>query len=117
MRSLARGLTALAAITGSATAGSAIAQQTAPKPPIELYSAQDVGLAQQGMATALKSDLAYELVASLTTEVGPRPAGSEADPKAVAWAEAKLKALGFDRVWTEPVQIDAWRRVAAHADL
>ena len=101
-------------------AGSAIAQPAqvqAPTPPIDLYSAQDLGLAQQGMATAIKSDLAYELVASLTTEVGPRPAGSEADPKAVAWAEARLRVLGFDRVWTEPVQIDAWRRVAAHADL
>jgi len=101
-------------------AGSAIAQPAqvqAPTPPIDLYSAHDLGLAQQGMATAIKSDLAYELVASLTTEVGPRPAGSEADPKAVAWAEARLRALGFDRVWTEPVQIDAWRRVAAHADL
>ena len=101
-------------------AGLAIAQPApvqAPTPPIDLYSAQDLGLAQQGMATAIKSELAYELIASLTTEVGPRPAGSEADPKAVAWAEARLRALGFDRVWTEPVQIDAWRRIAAHADL
>ena len=32
---------------------------------------------------------------SLTTEVGPRLAGSPADARAVAWAEAKFKELGF----------------------
>ena len=76
------------ALVLSSLAASAIAQtvQLQAPPSTDLYTARDVGLAQQGMATALKSDLAYELVASLTTEVGPRPAGSEADPKAVAWA-------------------------------
>ncbi len=69
------------------------------------------------MLIAQQSDLAYDLVASLTTEVGPRPGGSENDAKAVAWAKAKLTSLGFERVWTEPVKVDAWRRIGAHADL
>ncbi len=46
---------------------------------------------------------AWDIVESLTTEVGPRMGGSEADPRAVAWAVAKFQSLGFDRVWTEPV--------------
>src|SRR5688572_22293537 len=60
--------------------------------------------------TALASDLGYRITESLTTEVGPRLAGSEADARAVAWAQAKLKELGFDRVWTEPVTFPKWER-------
>lgn len=53
---------------------------------------------------------AWDIVESLTTEVGPRMGGSEADPRAVAWAVAKFQSLGFDRVWTEPVTFPNWRR-------
>lgn len=35
---------------------------------------------------ALRSNDAWNIVESLTTEVGPRPAGSAADSAAVAWA-------------------------------
>lgn len=59
---------------------------------------------------ALASDLAYHLVESLTTEVGPRLAGSEADARGVAWAQDRFKALGFDRVWLEPVTFPKWVR-------
>src|SRR3546814_13601022 len=40
---------------------------------------------------------AYALVESLTTEVGPRMDGSDADPRAVAWATATFAELGVDR--------------------
>src|SRR5690606_17301137 len=45
-----------------------------------------------------------------TTEVGPRRDGSEADARAVAWAVAKFRELGFDKVWTEPVTFPRWER-------
>ena len=45
---------------------------------------------------ALADNTGWKVVESLTTEVGPRMAGSEADARAVAWAEAKFKSLGFD---------------------
>ena len=44
---------------------------------------------------ALADDTAWDVVESLTTEVGPRLAGSEADARAVQWAEAKFKAAGL----------------------
>lgn len=59
---------------------------------------------------ALDSQLAYEITESLTTEVGARLAGSPGDAKAVAWAQAKFKELGFDRVMTEPVPLKRWTR-------
>ena len=63
---------------------------------------------------ALADDTGWKVVESLTTEVGPRLAGSEADARAVAWAEAKFKQLGFDKVWTEPVTFPKWERRSEH---
>lgn len=60
--------------------------------------------------SALKSDQAYELLDSLTTEVGQRLAGSANDAKGVLWAKAKFAELGFDRVYTEPVSYPVWER-------
>ena len=59
---------------------------------------------------ALADDTGWKVVESLTTEVGPRLAGSEADARAVEWAKAKFKALGYDKVWTEPVTVPKWER-------
>ena len=61
---------------------------------------------------ALASDLGYRIVESLTTEIGPRMAGSEADARAVDWAIAKFHELGYDKVWTEPVTFPKWVRHA-----
>ncbi|NVK87446.1 MAG: M20/M25/M40 family metallo-hydrolase [Gammaproteobacteria bacterium] len=66
---------------------------------------------------ALKSDLAYQILESLTTEVGPRLAGSEGDVRAVAWAENKFTELKFDRVWKEPVTVTPWQRGVAAAEI
>jgi len=68
-------------------------------------------------ARALADDTAYELVRSLTTEVGPRLAGSPGDAAAVAWALDKLKALGFSNVRAEPVTVPRWIRGEARAEI
>ena len=74
-----------------------------------------LAVASQLREQALKDDTGWKVVESLTTEVGPRLAGSEADARAVAWAVAKFKALGFDKVWTEPVTFPKWERRSEHA--
>jgi hypothetical protein len=66
---------------------------------------------------ALKSDLAWTLVESLTTEVGPRPAGSPAMTRAKDWAVARLTALGFKNVRAEPFEAEAWSRGAEQAEV
>ena len=66
---------------------------------------------------ALKDDTGWRVVESLTTEIGPRLAGSEADARAVEWAKATFKALGYDRVWTEPVTFPKWVRRAESAQV
>ncbi|HET6603075.1 MAG TPA: M28 family peptidase [Xanthomonadaceae bacterium] len=59
---------------------------------------------------ALAGSTAYAITESLTTEVGPRLAGTGADARAVAWAQAKFRELGFDKVYLEPVTFPVWRR-------
>jgi carboxypeptidase Q len=64
-----------------------------------------------------KNNLSYKILESLTTEVGPRMAGSAGDARAVAWAEAKFKELGFDKVWKEPVTFPTWKRGIETAEI
>lgn len=66
---------------------------------------------------AAKDALAYEIVSELTTEIGPRLAGSANDARALAWVQAKFKALGYDKVWTEPVKYPKWVRRSETAEL
>ena len=66
-------------------------------------------------AASQKSDLAYDIVKSLTVEVGPRIPGSQGDKRAVAWAEAKFNELGFDKVYKQPVRVRNWERGFADA--
>lgn len=59
---------------------------------------------------ALHDDTAWRVLESLTTEVGPRPAGSPAAARARDWGMAKLTALGFANVHVEPFAKQAWLR-------
>lgn len=59
---------------------------------------------------ALKDDVAWSIVEGLTTEIGPRLAGSDNDERAREWMIARFKALGFDKVWSEPVSYPKWVR-------
>jgi len=66
---------------------------------------------------ALADRTGWKVVESLTTEVGPRMAGSEADARAVEWAKAKFRQLGYDKVWTEPVSFPVWVRRGERAEV
>ncbi len=79
--------------------------------------AKDIEIAEQLREEALKTSKGYEIVESLTTEVGPRMAGTPGDAAAVKWGEAKLKELGFDKVWKEPVTFPTWKRGVETAEV
>ncbi|AQQ68671.1 peptidase M28 family protein [Microbulbifer agarilyticus] len=78
---------------------------------------EDLSVAEVLRDRALESSDAYSLVESLTVEVGPRRAGTKGDERAVAWAQQKMKALGFDRVYTEQIDVKRWARGHAHAEV
>jgi hypothetical protein len=68
-------------------------------------------------ATAPATDVAWDLVRDLTTQIGPRPAGSLAEARAREWAAARLKTLGFQKVAIEPFTMRAYRRGTDKAEL
>lgn len=59
---------------------------------------------------AMAGSNAMAIVTSLTTEVGPRLAGSEAEARARVWAVKTLTEKGFANVRSEPFEMDAWER-------
>jgi carboxypeptidase Q len=66
---------------------------------------------------ALKDEVAYDIVEGLTTEVGPRLAGTEAEAGAREWAVRKLKALGFRNVHVEETTMQTWVRGQETAEI
>ena len=90
----------------SAQPASPAAAQPAPAPSPPPPTAQIARLQQ----AALGDDIAWDIVEGLTTEVGPRMAGTEAEARARSWAVAKLKALGFANVRIETFDMPVWVR-------
>ena len=66
-------------------------------------------IAQQIVETALREQRGYEYLRELC-EIGPRLSGSENSIKAINWAYEKMKSLGFDKVWLQPVMVPHWER-------
>ncbi|MES1243825.1 MAG: M20/M25/M40 family metallo-hydrolase [Acidobacteriota bacterium] len=89
-----------------------------------LLGAAAPGSAQDFQATAsalrdeaLKGTRAFEIVRSITTEVGPRSAGSAGDARAVEWGVRTMKALGFQNVRAETVTVPHWDRGAESGEI
>jgi carboxypeptidase Q len=69
------------------------------------------------MASALQNNSAWDIVESLTTEIGPRLAGTEAEARAREWAVRNLKALGFSNVRVEAFEVPLWLRGVERAEI
>ncbi len=81
------------------------------------WSEQQLATAGALRDRALSGTSAYEHVASLVTEVGPRSAGSIGDAAAVRWALNKLASLGFSNVRSQDVLVPRWVRGQAEVTL
>jgi carboxypeptidase Q len=66
-------------------------------------------IAQQIVETALKQQKGYDYLRELC-EIGPRLSGSAKSMEAINWAFDKMKSLGFDKVWLQPVMVPHWER-------
>ncbi len=100
----------------AAAALGAIAQQSSaippPPPPPPQYTAAMLRDA------ALNDDVtAYEIVEGLTTEIGPRQGGTEAEARARVWAKEKLTNYGFENVRIETFQMPTWVRGEERAEI
>jgi broad specificity phosphatase PhoE len=79
--------------------------------------AQNLNQAERLRDSALKDELAYDIVEGLTTEVGPRPAGTDSEARAREWAVRRLKALGFANVHVETYDMPVWVRGEERAEI
>jgi Peptidase family M28 len=75
------------------------------------------GRATDLMEEAQRSDRGYEIVESLTTEVGPRLAGTEAEQRARDWAVTTMESLGFSNIRVEPFELPVWTRGLERAEI
>jgi len=88
---------ALAAVATSALVTATAAARTVDVP----YNASE---------EAAKDTYAYNIVEGLTTEIGPRQAGTEAEQRARDWARAKLDSLDLYQVREEGFEMPTWVR-------
>ena len=95
---------------GASPAGAPPAEGSMPPPTSQVLADEVQETATALRDAALKGTRAFSLLASLTTEVGPRSAGSAGDPLAVAWALRTLRSLGFSNVHAEKVTVPHWER-------
>jgi Zn-dependent M28 family amino/carboxypeptidase len=66
---------------------------------------------------AANDKLAWDFVEGITTEVGPRQAGTEAEARGRDWAVKWLKAKGFANVKVEPYRMNTWVRGEEKAEI
>lgn len=66
---------------------------------------------------ASTDDNAYEILKSLTTEVGARHPGTPGEKAGIEWGIRKLTELGFDKVYTEDVAMNGWVRELETAEI
>ena len=98
LRAMKTSLVALAALSLAApfSASPALAQEA----PDRLSAVADEALASDTAA--------WDFVEGITTEVGPRQAGTEAEQRGRDWAVKWLRANGFRNVADEPYQMQTW---------
>ncbi|MCA1749747.1 MAG: hypothetical protein LC634_09560 [Sphingomonadales bacterium] len=62
-------------------------------------------------------EIAWQVTEGLTTEIGPRLGGTEAEARARAWAVQALTGLGFSDVRIETYRMPTWVRGAESAHI
>ncbi len=104
-------------LLGASTLAALGAAQAQPVPPPLSFAAADLEQAARLREAAMADTEAWTLLQQLCTQVGARPAGSDGDVKAVAWAQAAMQRLGLAAVRAEPLALRVWQRGPASAKL
>jgi len=92
----------------------ALAQTSTTTPPVDPAALEQLRPIREA---ALGDEIAWTFTEDLTTEVGPRPAGTEAEARGRAWAVRRLNALGFGNVRVEPFTMPVWIRGSESASI
>ena len=99
-------LAALSASVSTLAAAPAMAQQM---PDADIAAARDQALEDDSVA--------WDFVEGITTEIGPRMAGTEDEARGREWAMRWLRAQGFSNVRDEPFTMRTWVRGEEEAEI
>jgi len=102
------------ALLATVLAAPLLAQPAAPPPPPVVVAPWIHALRDDALANDRH---AWDITEGLTTEVGPRMAGTAAEARARAWSVAKLKAMGFSNVRVETFDMPVWVRGPESAEV
>ena len=102
-------------LMASLTALSAALVAQTPPPPAPI--AVDRTVAELRDDALANDAYAWDIAEGLTTEVGQRLAGTEAEARARAWSVAKLRSLGFSNVRVEAFPVSVSTRGAESAEV
>ncbi len=91
--------------------------QTQAQPQAPSFAEADLQHAERLRDAALTDGTAWQLLQALCNDVGVRPAGSAADAKAAAWAQAAMKSHGLANVRADTLPMRRWVRGPASAKL
>jgi carboxypeptidase Q len=86
-------------------------------PTTDAFASADLRHAVALRDAGLRDTHAARLLHELAAGIGPRPAGSDGDRRAVAWAQDALRGLQLAAVRAEPVPVRVWQRGPASARL
>ena len=103
---LAAGIALLGPLSGQAQTPT---PTDSPAPTPAPYSEQTLAELVKLQQAAVHGDYAFQQVAHLANNIGPRLTGSPQAQKAVEYVAAELKALGLE-VTLEPVMVPHWVR-------
>ncbi|MBT9444363.1 MAG: M20/M25/M40 family metallo-hydrolase [Hyphomonadaceae bacterium] len=107
----------IASAAGLCALVSTASAQQAPPPAVAAIPPAVQATVDRLQKAAAESPNAWDIVEGLSTEVGPRLAGSEAEAKAREWAVAMLRRQGFQNVRIEPFTLPYWERVGERASI
>lgn len=114
-------LAALALTTGMGAVSATAASKPKAKPvaaPAPALGAEPVEVQAAALRdAALKSEVAYDFVAQMTTRFGARPAGGESERKAAEWSAEELKKMGFQNVHIQTFPLYGWERGAESIEI
>ncbi len=96
-----------------AASGALIAQTPPPPAPIPV----DRVVAELRDDALANDDYAWDIAEGMTTEVGQRLAGTEAEARARLWSVAKLRSMGFSNVRVEEFPVSTGVRGAESAEI
>ena len=86
-------------------------------PPVPAPVAVDPLVAQLRDDALANDEYAWDITEGLTTEVGQRMAGTEAEARARSWSVAKLNAMGFSNVRVDEFPVPTAIRGAESAEI